>query len=142
MKATLTLILILSLSVASFSQGVQTDAEGFQTFEYQSGDTTYVMKQYFFCMLKSVTDKPDIPQEEIMAIQSAHLAHLAQMGEDKQICVAGPLGEHPEWAGIVVFSVPTIDEARKLMSNDPAVKAGRLAFEIVDWWAAKGTRLF
>lgn len=131
----------MCLSISLDAQ-VQVDDEGFETFEYQDGDTTYLMKKYFFCMLMSVDDKPEIPQEEIMAIQKAHLAHLSQMAEDKQICVAGPVGEHPEWAGIVVFSVPTLDDARALMSADPAVKAGRLRFEMVDWWAAKGTELF
>ena len=142
MKAFIGIVILSLLPFVSPAQGVQVDEDGFETFEYKDGDTTYLMKKYFFCMLKSVDDKPDIPQEEIMEIQKAHLAHLSQMADDKQICMAGPLGDHPEWAGIVVFSVPTIDEAKTLMGADPAVKAGRLRYEIVDWWAAKGTKLF
>ena len=41
-------------------------------------------------------------------------------------------------AGIFVFDVPTIEEARALAGDDPAVKAGRLTVEVVPWYGPVG----
>ena len=137
----LSLLLVSTFQTITFSQDVQRDQDGFEIFEYQEGDTTYTMKKYFFCMLKQGEDLNN-SADETTRIQTEHLAHLEGLANDKKICIAGPLREHDQWSGIVIFNTPTKEEAVELMSKDPAVKAGRLEFEIVDWWAAKGSKLF
>ena len=119
----------------------QTNAEGFETFEYQEGDTTYVMKKYFLCLLKTGPNR-DGSEEEVAEIQRQHLAHLETLAREGKICMVGPMGDDGELRGIVIFNTPTLEEALKLAHEDPAVQAGRLSVEIHPWWAAVGSRLF
>lgn len=135
------LLLTLFMIPASYIGQVNISPEGFETFQYQEGDTTYTMKKYFFCMLESVPDRDSLPEEEIARIQTGHLAHMAKLGEEGKICLAGPFQDSQDWRGLVVYNVPTIDEARKLAAADPAVKNKRLAVRIVPWWAAVGSAL-
>ena len=134
------LCLLVSLSVTAQSAQELKD-QGFQVFEHQSGDTTYLMKQYFMGFLMR-GDKLDHPEEEAAALQAAHLAHMAKLGEEKKLCVAGPFGDDGAMRGIVIYSVPTLEEAQALAAADPAVQAGRLKVEVRPWWAAVGTVLY
>jgi uncharacterized protein YciI len=40
--------------------------------------------------------------------------------------------------GILIFKTATMEEAKALAGNDPAVKAGRLVVEIHPWMVQKG----
>ncbi|MEP4093591.1 YciI family protein, partial [Reichenbachiella sp.] len=57
------------------------------------------------------------------------------------LLIAGPFGDDGDMRGIVIYDVATKAEADSIISNDPAVKAGRLAIDIKPWWAAKGSVL-
>lgn len=133
--------LIGLLPFVSSAQTMPIDTAGFQTFVHQSGDTTYLMKQYFMCFLKS-GPKRDQNSEEAAIIQENHLAHLAQLAADRKICLAGPFADDSGIQGVLIFSTPTYEEAVSLASADPAVKAGRLVVEIHPFWAAVGAQLF
>lgn len=113
----------------------------FQTFSYQEGDTTYLMKQYFLCLLKSGPSR-DQSKAASEKIQAEHLAHLEQLATDGKICMVGPMGDNGDIRGIAIYNVTTQEEAVRLANADPAVKAGRLLVEIHPWWAAVGSKLF
>jgi len=115
----------------------------FETFEMPEGDVTYVMKKYFIAFLKEGS-KRDQPKEEADKIQAAHMAHLGKLADEKRACMIGPFGQDAKTdiQGIIVFSVPTMEEAERLAALDPAVQAGRLVIEVHPWWAAKGSKLF
>ena len=107
------------------------------------GDVTYVMKKYFIAFLKE-GPKRDHSKEEADKIQAAHMAHLGTLANEKRACMIGPFGQDAETdiQGIIVFSVPTKEEAERLAALDPAVQSGRLVIEVHPWWAAKGSKLF
>ncbi len=130
--------LIISAIALLFSSALY--AQEFEEFEMKEGDTTYVMKKYYIAFLKA---GPIRGQDEAEAnkIQTAHLNHLNELAEAGKIIIAGPMGDEGELRGIVIFNVPTQEEAEKLAAEDPAVKAGRLIIEIHPWWAAKGSTL-
>ena len=86
-------------------------------------------------------DRSAFSEEELAEIQSGHLAYLNKLSEEKKICLAGPFGDDEDLRGIVLYRIPEIEEARKLASEDPAVKAGILTVELRPWWGAKGTIL-
>lgn len=134
-------VLILSFNTLELSAQTKIDDQGFEIFEMNDGDTTWVMKKYYFCMLMKGPNR-DHSQEETAEIQGGHMAHLKSLGETKKACIAGPFNEHEEYSGIVIYNTTTKEEAVELANQDPAVKAGRLRFEIVEWWAAKGAELF
>lgn len=117
------------------------DTSVFETFSYQEGDTTYLMKKYFMVHLKTGPNR-DQGEAEAAEIQKAHLAHLEQLGLDNKICIAGPFEGHDEIQGIAIYSVPSLEIADSLANADPAVKAGRLEVDVIPFWAAVGSQLF
>jgi uncharacterized protein YciI len=131
MKNISKLLFILILSATAFAQ---------EEFEMKEGDTTYIMKKYYFCMLKRGPNR-NIDSVKLVEIQKGHLAHLNKMASDGKISIAGPFDGDLDWRGIIIFNTKTKEEAEKLQAEDPAVKAGRLIFEIYPLWAAKGSRL-
>jgi uncharacterized protein YciI len=117
------------------------DTSIFETFTYQEGDTTFLMKKYFMVHLKSGPNR-DQNEDEAERIQIAHMAHLQQMALDQKLCIAGPFEGSEEMRGLAIMSVPDLATADSLANADPAVKAGRLTVEVIPFWAAVGSQLF
>lgn len=86
---------------------------------------------------------PELPDDEVAALQDAHLAHQAALAEQGHVLAAGPLtGQDDErMRGISVLSVGP-EQARELYSHDPAVRAGRLAVEVATWLVPAGGARF
>ena len=84
-----------------------------------------------------------MPDEELERIQEQHLGHLAAMAEAGKLVVAGPFSDQPDESlrGLCIY-LTTVDEARELANRDPAVKAGRLAVDVMTWWTEKGSVSF
>jgi uncharacterized protein YciI len=86
------------------------------------------------------------PQEtpETQRIQAEHLGHLRHMAEAGKLVVAGPFDEQqdPTARGLCLYKTETLEEARKLAEEDPAVKAGRLKVELMAWYTEKGALTF
>ena len=74
---------------------------------------------------------------ETKKIQEAHMAHITAMGESGKLLVAGPFTDGGDLRGMFVFRVDSLEEAKALAEQDPAVKAGRLVLEWHPWFAAK-----
>jgi hypothetical protein len=55
----------------------------------------------------------------------------------------GPLGEQsdPTLRGLSIFACD-LEEAARLSDGDPSVQAGRLAYDVFEWWVAAGTLAF
>lgn len=118
----------------------QLQEEGYQTFSYKEGDTTYLMQQYYMVFLKQGKNRSQ-DSLEAAKLQEQHLAHLNRMAEEGYASLAGPFGSDGEIRGIVVYNTPTQKEADSLARLDPAVQAGRLEVEVHPWWTAKGGKL-
>ena len=139
-QCTITLLAILLSLTTALTQDLQVDSLGFETFEMTEGDTSYVMKKYFMAFLKEGPTRDQSP-EEAAIIQNGHLGYMNQLADENKLSIAGPFGDDGEIRGIVIYNVPTLEEATELVKNDPAVKAGRLTIEVHPWWAAKGSTL-
>ena len=100
----------------------------------------YEMKQYFFVMLKK---GPNRDQDCLAAkkLQAGHMANIERMADEGKLDIAGPFGHDGDWRGILILNVPTIEEAKAQVDRDPAIQAGRMAYEIYPWWSAKGASL-
>ena len=59
------------------------------------------------------------------------------------IVANGPLGEQsdPSMRGLSIFATD-LAEAARLSDGDPSVQAGRLAYDLMEWWVAAGTLAF
>jgi uncharacterized protein YciI len=94
-------------------------------------------------LLRRPPDAPDLPEEELDRLQEQHLAHLAAMAEAGKLVSAGPFSEQPdESLRGLCFYATSVEEARELAGLDPAVRAGRLAVDVMTWWTQKGTISF
>src|SRR6478672_8735848 len=64
-------------------------------------------------------------------IQEGHMANIRKMASSGKLIVAGPFSDNGELRRVFI----TVEEARALVDEDPAVKAGRLAVELHPWYA-------
>jgi uncharacterized protein len=78
------------------------------------------------------------PEAEAAKIQAAHLAHLEGLITAKKAIAVGPMGDNGRVLGIEVLRAATAEEARSWAEGDPAVKAGRVAVELYEWWMEDG----
>ena len=98
---------------------------------------------YTLVLLRRPADAPDMPEHELDALQARHLAYRAKLRNDGVLVANGPLGEQsdPSLRGLSILSCG-LDEARRLSDLDPSVQAGRLAYDVFEWWVAAGTLAF
>ncbi|MCU0335140.1 MAG: YciI family protein [Chitinophagaceae bacterium] len=100
----------------------------------------YEMKQYWFVMLSKGKDRDKITDTAIInRLQAGHMANMEVMAAAGKLMVAGPFGDDGHWRGIFIFDAVSKEEVEKLLQTDPAIKAGRLDYEIHPWWTARGT---
>ena len=94
-------------------------------------------------LLRRPADAPAMPDEELDALQARHLAYRAELRRQGLLVANGPLGEQSDVSlrGLSVFACDP-DEARRLTDGDPSVQAGRLAYDVMEWWVAADTLAF
>ena len=78
---------------------------------------------------------------ETQKIQEGHMANIGKMHAAGKLAVAGPFSDDGDLRGIFIFQNTTLEEARAMCEQDPAVQAGRLRFELHPWFAAKGLKV-
>ncbi|MBX7153058.1 YciI family protein [bacterium] len=100
----------------------------------------YEMKTYYFVMLKKGTHR-DQDTTTVKELQKGHMANIQKMADMGKLAIAGPFLDDGDWRGIFIFDVSSKEEVEKLLANDPAIAAGRLAYEIHPWFSARGSKL-
>lgn len=118
--------LLLFALIACYSQAQSQDTDG--------NPPAQIVK-YFFVELITNPGRPDLPQTQVDSIQTAHMANIGRMVEEKTLMLAGPF---EKGGGIFILKVESMEAAQKLVARDPAVKAGRLLTEIRAWYTATG----
>ena len=98
---------------------------------------------YTFVLLRRPANAPDVPDQELDALQARHLAYRAELRRQGVLVANGPLAEQSDTAmrGLSIFAC-SLDEAARLSDADPSVEAGRLTFDLFEWWVAAGTLAF
>jgi uncharacterized protein len=98
---------------------------------------------YTLVLLRRPPDAPQMSDEELDDLQARHLAYRANLRRQGLIVVNGPLAEQsePTFRGLSIFSCG-LEEAARLTEGDPSVQAGRLAYDLMEWWVAAGTIAF
>jgi uncharacterized protein YciI len=76
---------------------------------------------------------------ETEKLQAAHMANINAMAKTGKLVIAGPFENAGEYAGVYVFKVGSLDEAKQLAESDPAVKAGRLVTDVHPWLLGEGS---
>ena len=95
---------------------------------------------YTVVVLRRPADAPEMPDDELDALQARHLAYRAGLAQQGLIVVNGPFDEQsdPSYRGMSIFACDPAEAAR-LSDGDPSVAAGRLAYDVMEWWTRSGS---
>ena len=98
---------------------------------------------FTMCLLRRPPDAPPLPEADLDRLQAAHLAYRAELKRQGKIVANGPFGEQTDVSlrGMSIFTT-SIAEAARLNDDDPLVRAGRLGYDLFEWWVAAGTLAF
>lgn len=110
------------------------------TFGPDGEKKDWEMKQYYFVMLMK---GPNRNQDSLTSkkLMEGHMANINKLADEGKLSIAGPFGDDGDWRGILILNAKTKEEAKEWVEADPAVKAGRLKYEIHPWWGGKGSVL-
>ena len=94
-------------------------------------------------VLRRPADPPTMSDEELDALQARHLAYRAELRRSGVVVANGPFDEQsdPSYRGMSVFACDPAEAAR-LSDGDPSVVAGRLAYDVMEWWVGAGSLAF
>jgi uncharacterized protein len=95
---------------------------------------------YTFVVLRRPDDVPEMSDQELDDLQARHLAYRADLRRQGLLAVNGPCGEQsdPSYRGMSIFACDPAEAAR-LSDGDPSVAAGRLTYDVMEWWVAAGS---
>jgi len=101
------------------------------------------LEAFELVLLRRPDHAPDYPGEVLERLQGEHLAYHARLREAGTIVTNGPVeGQRdPSLRGLTFYRTGSIEQSRQLAEDDPAVRAGRLAVEIMTWYCAPGTMI-
>ncbi len=95
---------------------------------------------YTVVVLRRPADAPEMSDEDLDTLQARHLAHRAELRRQGLVVVNGPFDEQTDesYRGMSIFACDPAEAAR-LSEADPLVVAGRLAYDVMEWWVAAGS---
>ena len=98
---------------------------------------------YTVVVLRRPAEAPEMSDEELDALQSRHLAYRAELRRTGVVVANGPFDEqsNPSYRGMSIFACDPAEAAR-LSDGDPSVVAGRLAYDVMEWWVGADSLAF
>ncbi|AWK07159.1 hypothetical protein HYN56_24190 [Flavobacterium crocinum] len=134
MKNTIFFLAFLFFSIIGFSQETETKYD--EKLAKSLNADEYGMKKYVFCLLKSGSNTT-ASKEESKKMFEGHMANINKLAKEGKLSVAGPFMKNDRnYRGIYIFNVETVEEAKKLVETDPAIKANLLEAELTPWYCS------
>ena len=98
---------------------------------------------YTVVVLRRPATAPEMSEEELDGLQARHLAYRADLVQRGLVVANGPFDQQSDatYRGMSVFACDLIEAAR-LSDGDPSVIAGRLGYEVMEWWVRAGSPSF
>lgn len=98
---------------------------------------------YTVVILRRPPNAPEISDEELGELQARHLAYRAELNRKGLVVANGPFDARsdPTYRGMSIFACDPAEAAR-LSDGDPSVVAGRLAYDVMEWWVGAGSLVF
>ncbi len=95
---------------------------------------------YQLVILRRPAQPPEYDDDTTNLLFSQHLGHLAEMRDAGHLLAAGPLSDQPDdgLRGICLFRTGSVEKARELAVQDPAVQAGLFVVDVMTWRTPKG----
>ncbi len=86
------------------------------------------MRRYVLVVLKTGPNRIAAGAERDEMFKG-HFANMHRLAAEGKLAFAGPFDGADGWRGLFIFSVPDIDEAKKLVATDPVVARGEMVPE-------------
>jgi uncharacterized protein YciI len=99
------------------------------------------MTRYVLGLYRRVPGRPTISDDRANEIQEGHLANLRRLTERGDLITAGPFEEDSELRGVMIFTTGSVDEATRLLGDDPAIANGRLVLDLYTWFGPAGLKV-
>lgn len=98
---------------------------------------------YTIVVLRRPDEAPAMSDDELDALQARHLAYRAELARSGVVVANGPFDEQSDqsYRGMSIFAGDAAEAAR-LTAGDPSVVAGRLAYDVMEWWVGAGSLAF
>jgi uncharacterized protein YciI len=93
---------------------------------------------YQLILLVRAPDRAEIDDEASEALGLQHLGHFRKMHAAGYLKIAGPIEGDDEIAGICLYQAGSLERARRLAEDDPAVRAGRFTVRAMAWYTQQG----
>lgn len=102
-----------------------------------------VFDVYTVVVLRRPDPLPELADSELDELQARHLEYRAELTRQGVLVTNGPFGEQSDatYRGMSIFACsPGV--AARLSAADPSVLAGRLTYDVMEWWVAAGSIAF
>ncbi len=98
---------------------------------------------YTVVVLRRPADVPEMSDEDLDDLQARHLAYRARLASLGVLVANGPFDEQsdPSYRGMSVFACDPA-EAAQHSDGDPSVVAGRLVYDVMEWWVRADSLAF
>lgn len=98
---------------------------------------------YTVVVLRRAAVAPEMPAHELDELQSRHLAYRADLARRGVLVVNGPFDAQSDesYRGMSIFACDPVEAAR-ISDADPSVTAGRLAYDVMEWWVRADSLAF
>jgi len=92
-------------------------------------------------MLRSAPDRPQLDDETADRIQREHLDFHTELRDSGKLVTNGPVIDQPDpmLRGLAFYRLGSVEAARTVAEQDPAVVAGLIEVDVMTWWCAPGT---
>ena len=131
--------LVLAAEVSTFAQSTEKprNPNYDATLAKKLGANERGMKMYVLAILKAGPNYSSLKGNERAEIFKGHFANIERMSKEGSLVVAGPFGDATgDWAGIYIFNVTSIEDAKKLTATDPTIKSGLFVGEYHVWYGS------
>ena len=99
------------------------------------------LAEYQLILLRAPAAAPERAELEANRIQREPLAFSEAPRAAGHVGTTGPMRDQPDQTlrGLAIFAVGSLERATELARSDPAVLAGALEVEAMNWWCRPGT---
>jgi len=136
MRLFLFLLLLGSFSFDSLSAQNQNPNYDAELAKKLNADD-YGMKSFYFVILKSGKNPPELSKAVKDSIMMGHLKNIGNLAESGKLLVAGPFGKNElTYRGLFILNTSSLDDAKQIIASDPAIKSGIFDVELLPWYGS------
>lgn len=98
------------------------------------------LESFELVFLRRPPNAPAHDEETLERIQREHLAYHAALRASGEVATNGPVTNQADESlrGLTFYRTGSLERSRELAEADPAVRAGRLAVDVMTWLCPPG----